>query len=62
MLNLVIYICKNNYSRKFRADPKLRIASLNLEFGIINRFSDLENISDNIIDVEIKFVLGSTLK
>ena len=38
--------------------PKLRITSLNLEFGIINRVSDYENNSNLFIDVELELVGG----
>jgi hypothetical protein len=39
--------------------PKLKIASLNREYGILNRASDHENCSEKLfIDVEIKLVLG----
>jgi hypothetical protein len=38
--------------------PKLKIAYLNLEFGIINEFLIIENSSEILIDLRLKLVLG----
>jgi hypothetical protein len=38
--------------------PKLKTASLNLEFGIINEFLIMEDSSEILIDLRLKLVLG----
>ncbi|MFZ2497393.1 hypothetical protein [Methanosarcina sp.] len=38
--------------------PKLKIASQNPVFRIVNRVSDHANSSETLIDVRIKLVLG----